>query len=140
MATRNTVQQRIIAEQLELLGDHPTAERVYLAVSRQRPNISKATVYRTLNKMADAGEATRVHVGGGAERFDHRTDPHFHVVCTRCGKVADVDMESGYAETAFVSSGCQTASAASGFVITGHTLLFDGICPACQSTEEKGVQ
>ena len=127
MASRNTVQQRIIAEQLRLLGSHPTADEVYQAVAKQRPSISKATVYRTLNKMVEAGEAVRVVVGTGAERFDHRADPHCHVSCVRCGKVEDVCMGS------FVDGVDHAAAAsASGYRILGHDLVFEGVCPACQ--------
>ena len=70
MASRNTVQQRIIAEQLQQLGSHPTADDVYRAVRQQLPSVSKATVYRTLNKLVAVGEATCVVAGTGAERFD----------------------------------------------------------------------
>ncbi len=133
MGIRHTVQQSIIAEQLRMLGNHPTADDVYLAVSERRPNISKATVYRTLHKMVDAGEAIAVHAGGGAERFDYRTDPHSHVVCAVCGQVEDVDVDAA-------SDGDSQArvSAFTGYRITGQTLLYDGVCPACQQVEEKG--
>lgn len=127
MASRNTVQQRIIAEQLEQLGNHPTVDEVYRAVRQQLPSVSKATVYRTLNKLVDAGDATCVVVGSGAERFDCRTDEHSHVVCIKCGKVEDV------CDDAFDDGVDHGAAAkACGYKIFGHDLVFEGICPACQ--------
>jgi len=127
MASRNTVQQRIIAEQLRLLGNHPTADEVYQAVAKQRPSISKATVYRTLNKMVEVGDAVRVVVDTGAERFDYRSDPHCHVSCVRCGKVEDVCAD------AFCDGvDHELAAKASGYQILGHDLVFEGVCPACQ--------
>ena len=133
MRTRNTVQQRIIAEQLALLGNHPTVDEVYRAVSCERPTVSKATVYRALNKMADAGEVTRVNAGAGPERFDHRTDAHCHVRCVACGRVDDVSAG------AFHDGVDQGAAAnASGYEILGHELVFEGICPACQRGRERG--
>jgi len=127
MASRSTVQQRAIARQLEELGNHPTADEVYQAVVKQRPSIGRATVYRTLNKMVDSGEAVRVVVGAGAERFDHRSDPHSHIRCVKCGKVQDVSAD---AFPDGVDHGA--AAAASGYEILGHALVFEGICPACQ--------
>lgn len=127
MASRNTVQQQIIADQLRQLGSHPTVDEVYRSVVSVRPSISKATVYRTLNKMVDMGAAVRVIAGSGAERFDHRTDPHCHVMCVKCGKVEDVS------DGAFVD-GVDHAAAAevSGYEVIGHELVFEGVCPACQ--------
>lgn len=127
MASRNTVQQRIIADQLGQLNNHPTADEVYRAVKLRLPSISKATVYRTLNKMVDAGSAMRVVAGSGAERFDHRFEPHSHVHCVVCGAVDDV------CEGAFPDGvDHEAAAAASGYEILGHGLVFEGVCPACQ--------
>lgn len=130
MTSRNTVQQRIIAEQLKLLGNHPTADEVYRAVAQQRPSASKATVYRTLKKMVEAGKAVRVVVGTGAERFDHRADPHYHVSCVVCGKVEDVcaDVLPGGVDL-------ESAAAASGYEILDHDVVFAGVCPACRQAQ-----
>ena len=127
MASRNTVQHRVIAEQLRQLGDHPTADEVYQAVKQQLPSISKATVYRTLNKLVDSGEATCVVAGSGADRFDHRTDAHSHVTCTVCGKVEDVCM-GAFAD----GVNHEMAAVACGYKILDHDLVFKGICPECQ--------
>lgn len=132
MQTRNTVQQRIVSDQLRQLGNHPTVDEVYRAVHVQRPSISKATVYRILNKMAHTGDALCVLVAGDAERFDHRTDPHYHVVCTVCGRVDDIEVPPSLGDL-----DSEAALGASGYVITGHSLFFDGVCPSCQKAQEK---
>ena len=90
MASRNTVQRTIIAEELRRLANHPTADDVYDAVHAEHPSIGKATVYRTLGKLADEGEIGRVRINNGADRFDHRSFEHYHVRCTCCGRVDDV--------------------------------------------------
>lgn len=132
MQTRSTVQQRIVSDQLHRLDNHPTVDEVYRAVHAQRPSISKATVYRILNKMAYAGDARCVLVAGGAERFDHRTDPHYHVVCTVCGRVDDIEIPPSLGDL-----DSEAALDASGYIITGHSLLFSGVCPSCQKAQEK---
>lgn len=128
MASRNTVQRTIIAEELRRLANHPTADDVYDAVHAEHPTIGKATVYRTLGKLADEGEIGRVRINNGADRFDHRTFEHYHVRCTCCGRVGDVMISP-------LTSINEQAAQVSGYVITGHTLQFDGICPACQKAE-----
>ena len=134
MPTRNTVQKRVISEQLRALGDHPTVDEVYGAVLKQRPSISKATVYRVLNGMAETGDALRVPVAGGAERFDHRVDPHFHVICKVCGHVEDVE------ETVLGDIDWDAVQGASGYTFTGHDLQFCGICPACAAKDDAQGQ
>ena len=128
MARRNTVQQKVIAEQLSKLhGEHPSAEDVYSALSADYPSISKATVYRTLNRMADDGSALKVSVADGADRFDDTLCAHYHVVCTECGRVDDVVVTEELASLDFAA-----AASASGYEITGYDLLFKGICEVCR--------
>lgn len=126
MATRHTVQRDIIKAELCQLANHPTADQVYDAVHADHPNISKATVYRTLGKLADEGEITRVKINNGADHFDHQTFKHYHVRCTVCGRVDDVMIPVR-------KSLDNEASQASGYDVTGCTLQFDGVCPACQA-------
>jgi len=136
MATRKTVQKRVISEQLHALGNHPTVDEVYGAVKEMRPSISKATVYRVLNGLAETGDALRVPVAGGAERFDHRVDPHFHVICEACGRVEDIE------EAVLGGIDWDAVQAASGYTVTGHELQFRGICPACARdvARERGLE
>lgn len=126
MASRQTVQRTIIEDEVRTLANHPTADQVYEAVHAQHPSISKATVYRTLNRLSDEGELLKVKINNGADHFDHQTFPHYHIRCTKCGRVDDVMVPVlGTIE--------KEAEAGSGYVITGHSLQFDGICPACQA-------
>lgn len=126
MASRQTVQRTIIEDEVRTLANHPTADQVYEAVHLQHPSISKATVYRTLNRLSDEGELLKVKINNGADHFDHQTFPHYHIRCTKCGRVDDVMVPVlGTIE--------KEAAAGSGYVITGHSLQFDGVCPACQA-------
>ena len=58
------------------------------------PRISLGTVYRNLNLLADIGEITKITTPDGGDRFDAVTNPHYHVICTSCGRVIDLEMES----------------------------------------------
>ena len=129
MSARQTIQRQIIEDELCALANHPTADEVYASVHEKHPTISKATVYRTLGKLADEGEVLRVKINNGADHFDHQTFAHYHVHCLRCGKVDDVMVSQ-------LSGIEQSAAAVSDYVICGCTLQFDGICPACQGAGE----
>lgn len=128
MPARNTVQRQVIEGALRRLADHPTADDVYEAVHAGHPSIGRATVYRTLGRLADEGAIGRVRINNGADRFDHQAFAHYHVRCTCCGRVDDVmvPMLVGVDEA---------AAEATGYRITGHSLQFDGVCPACQACE-----
>ena len=129
MAARQTIQRELIKQELCSMANHPTADEVYASVHEKHPSISKATVYRVLGKLADEGEVLRVKINNGADHFDHQTFAHYHVHCTGCGKVDDVMIP--------VPDGVeQTAAKASDYLITGYTLQFDGLCPACQRARE----
>lgn len=126
MTERNTVQKALVYETLCKMADHPTADRVYQEVQKTYPNISRATVYRILNRMAEKGEILKVSTTAGADHFDHTTCPHYHVRCTGCGKVCDVALP-------YMTDLEKRISDASGFVITGYTIQFDGLCPDCSN-------
>lgn len=129
MSARQTIQRQIIQDELCALANHPTADEVYASVHEKHPTISKATVYRTLGKLADEGEVLRVKINNGADHFDHQTFAHYHVHCLSCGKVDDVTLPQ-------LSGLEQSAAAGSDYVICGYSLQFDGVCPACQGGGE----
>ena len=128
MASRNTVQRAIIEDELRRLANHPTADEVYEAVHVEHPSIGRATVYRTLGKLSDEGRIGRVRINNGADRFDHQAFAHYHVRCTVCGRVDDVMIP-------LVEGIDERAERATGYRVCGHTLQFDGVCPACQRSE-----
>lgn len=129
MASRQTIQRELIKQELCSMANHPTADEVYASIHEKHSTISKATVFRTLGRLADDGEALRVRINNGADHFDHQTFAHYHVHCTECGKVDDVLMP-------VADDVEKRASEVSDYLITGYTLQFDGICPACQRARE----
>lgn len=100
--------------------EHPSAQMVYDALRPELPRLSLGTVYRNLHQMAQEGRL--VELDGPVTRFDAVLQPHTHVRCTCCGRVADADLPYDPALD-------QTAMG--GWTVTGHSLIFQGICPAC---------
>ena len=130
MKTRNTLQKNIILEQARRLH-HPTAEEVYEAVFRAYPSISRATVYRNLKRLSEEGAISHVRLPDGADRFDSMTQKHYHIRCTECGRVFDVDMP--------YFSGLEDKIADKhGFDVNGHDITFVGLCPDCKIKKKRG--
>ncbi len=126
MKRRQTIQKHLVLEAVTTLC-HASADEVYFVVAKKFPSISKGTVYRNLNDLVQNGQIVRIQVPDGADYFDKTTTPHYHVRCRHCGKVDDVMLP--------YQVYLNKAPAAHGFQIQGHTLIFDGVCAACQSTK-----
>jgi len=123
---RNTIQAALVLEAVNKLQSHATADEVYQEIVREHPHISRGTVYRNLNRLAQAGEIRKIELSGGADRFDHLCHDHCHVRCEKCGRVFDVDME-------FVYGLEKNIRDPHGFQFTGYDIIFKGICPACRT-------
>lgn len=124
-AFRLTPQRAAVLDTVRRAQDHPTARGVYQRVRRRVPGIGFATVYRALNLLADHGQVLELQLGDEAvARYDGNVARHDHVVCSRCGAVADVSVE--LPEHATVE-----ATAASGFAVDSYELRFSGRCPSC---------
>jgi Fe2+ or Zn2+ uptake regulation protein len=71
------------------MTNHPTADEVYEKVQVLCPIISKGTVYRDLNRLADNGEILRIAVANAPDRYDLTRGRHTHCRCEVCGRVFD---------------------------------------------------
>lgn len=126
MNLKHSRQRDSILEFLASRKDHPTADTVYMNVRRSFPNISLGTVYRNLTLLADIGEISRIRLGDGVDHFDYNTSPHYHFICSECGKVFDLDMKVTETLT-------QTAQENFEGKIEGHVTYFYGRCNNCNS-------
>lgn len=125
MATlKHSRQREMIKDFLMTRKDHPTADVVYMNVRQQNPNISLGTVYRNLTLLADIGEIRRLRVGDGVDHFDADTSPHYHFVCSECGCVSDLEMDS-------IEEITEIAGANFDGYIAGHITYFYGTCGKC---------
>ena len=118
-----TVQRRRLLERFLGCTDHPAADTLHADVARQVPGLSRATVYRTLETLVELGLAVRIAHPGWEQRYDPRTDLHHHLVCDRCGLVSDHE--------ASALDGLPLPPARSGFVASGYSVQFRGLCAGC---------
>lgn len=88
--------QRLTHQRLEILReisaakDHPSAETIFARVRARVPPLSLDTVYRSLAAFERLGLVDRVPADTGQARYDPDTEFHHHIVCERCGQVADL--------------------------------------------------
>lgn len=128
MEKRNTIQRQLTLDAVKELNIHATAEQVYNYVLQKHPSISRATVHRNLNHLAESGELLNIGIFYGSAHYDHNCHKHYHFACEECRRV--FDMPACYPEIFDEIAGMD------GFEIKGHNLSFYGLCLECR--EEKG--
>lgn len=128
---RVTPQRLVIAAAVRDLGHHATAEEIYTEVGARLPGVSLPTVYATLELLEDMGLVRRVATESGTAVYDPRTDQHHHLVCRRCGAIADVD---GAVDHAALLSAARGA----GFAPDEAQVVIRGLCAACRAGAAAG--
>src|SRR5262249_45568343 len=88
-----TKQREVVLQVIRDARGHLTANEVFAASKEILPSISFATVYNSLRYLKDAGHIAEIQFGNGASRFDKCTHRHDHAICTRCGKLVDIEMD-----------------------------------------------
>jgi Fur family peroxide stress response transcriptional regulator len=125
-----THQRRAVLEALLLRSDHPTADQIFEEVRKQAPRISRRTVYRVLDTLAELELIRRVHHPGASARFDAKTHRHHHVMCLRCGKIRD--LENSDLDSIPLPKGKPL-----GFKVCDFSVQLMGVCPECRADESK---
>lgn len=88
-----TSQRMSIAEILLTKPQHLSAEQVLAKAREYGANVSKATVYNTLNLFADKGLLREVVIEGGKIFFDSNATEHHHFFNEETGELVDFDLE-----------------------------------------------
>ena len=133
---RHTIQRDIVHQAILSMPGHVTADMVYEKIHAAHPSIARATVYRNLGMLEAEGMIMRIDVPGGADCFEVRVREHYHIRCTRCGKLFDAKLR--YMPNLFELE----QAADSEFEICACNLMFVGYCPDCRAcrAEEEDEQ
>ena len=128
---RITPQRRAVIGILIESDDHPSVDLIYERVRERFPMTSLATVYKTISLLRQVGEIHEIGFSNDTSRYDAgRTNPHAHVVCTRCGKVRDLNIQmTGDIMLAEIAS-------TTGYEIEWERHDFFGICPDCRNSSQ----
>jgi Fur family transcriptional regulator, peroxide stress response regulator len=123
---RLTPQRLAICRYLADSEDHPTAQMIYDDLRPQFSTISLATVYNTLEALANLGVVNVLgEAGDGAVHYDGDTDPHINLACLSCHRVIDLPSQH-------VSQLEKEVVEKSGYQIMGARVLYYGYCTECQ--------
>ena len=74
--------------------DHPSADQVFAAVRASQTDVSRATVYNTLNLFVQKGLLRQLLIAEGRVVFDPKLEPHHHFVDDDTGSITDVPWDA----------------------------------------------
>ena len=72
---------------------HPTAEEVYQDLKSKGGASSRSTVYRNLGLLEEDETIKKIAISNKPDRYDYIRKPHNHVICSKCGKIADFEYD-----------------------------------------------
>ena len=120
-----TPQRLAISKILAKSEGHPCVEDIHVQIIKDFPTMSLATVYKNISLLKSLGEVLELGLPDGSNRYDgNKPYPHPHVICTKCKKILDLDLESLDDMQKEVEKTTQVT-------ILHHRLDFFGVCSSC---------
>ena len=119
-----TKQREVVLKVIRDEPEHLTANEVFDKAKQLLPGISFATVYNSLRYLKEAGHIAEISFGNGASRFDSMTSRHDHAICTKCGKLVDMELD-------LPAELVSLAAEYSRFKPESLELTLRGLCPDC---------
>jgi Fur family ferric uptake transcriptional regulator len=123
---RPTRQRRAVAEVMTTFTDFRSAREIHDLLARSGSRVGLATVYRTLQLMADRGEVDVLRTEDGEAIYRACSDSHHHhLVCRSCGATVEVEGPAVERWTSAIAGD-------HGFTDVSHSLEIFGTCPRCR--------
>jgi Fur family ferric uptake transcriptional regulator len=122
---RLTPQRLAILEVLRTTPGHLTPTDIYQRVVQDVPGLTEATVYRTLNFLAEQGLVLVAHIGRGQLVYEIAEHDHHHLICRQCGDMREIDHVE-------LKTLYEQFLAETGYQINTIHATFFGLCPDCQ--------
>ncbi|MBX5449917.1 Fur family transcriptional regulator [Thermogemmatispora sp.] len=125
---RRTAPLRLVEErliELAIAGADFTVDDLWQSLRQKEPRLGRATVYRSVEILVNAGLLDRVDFADGTHHYRICGERHHHhLTCTQCHRVVEVDICLPAEQ--FKAIGQQT-----GFAIEGHSITLFGRCARC---------
>ena len=130
---RITQQRRVLVDHVFERHDHFDADEL-IASLHQKPegkDVSRPTVYRTLNELTEAGLLRKMKLRGRAVyEHDYRYPPHDHPYCQVCEKLIEFHSDE-------LAELRDAVAREHNFRVTSHRFTVFGICRECSRTRHR---
>jgi Fe2+ or Zn2+ uptake regulation protein len=124
---RLTAPRLALADLIAGHDGHFTASDLAAIARARHLGVSRATLFRALDLLVELGVVERLDLPSGEHAYVACARAHHHhVVCSRCGRTAEV-------ADAGLNDAVAEIERQSGFRIDTHRLELFGLCPHCQA-------
>ncbi|MEL4504454.1 transcriptional repressor [Luteococcus sp. H138] len=122
---RTTRQRLAIRALLTDIDGFRSAQQLHEELRAAGDSVGLATVYRTLQAMADSGEVDAIRTDDGEMVYRQCSDGHHHhLVCRECGRTVEISAK-------VVEQWAAEVAAEHGFRDAGHEIELFGLCSVC---------
>lgn len=122
-----TAQRQRVFERAFATHEHFSADTLYEWLREEEgPDVSRATVYRTLDLLERGGFVESLDTGQGGLVYEHVLGHrhHDHMVCEECGRIEEFHEER-------IEELQEEAARKHGFLVTNHVHRLSGLCRGC---------
>ncbi|WP_278234796.1 Fur family transcriptional regulator [Isoptericola sp. AK164] len=129
---RMTKQRAAVAEVLDASDEFRSAQQLHELLRDRGDTVGLATVYRTLQALADGGDVDVLRTDDGEALYRRcaRAEHHHHLVCRSCGRAVEIDGPT-------VEAWAAEVGASQGFSDIEHTIELWGTCAQCRANVTK---
>ncbi|GHV13775.1 transcriptional repressor [Fibrobacterales bacterium] len=122
----NTNQRGVILREALSTYGHFSAEDLTLQMLKKGLKASRATVYRTLSSMQEAGILDEVDLGHGHIHYESPKTKihHEHITCEKCGSVCEIQIQN-------LESVVSDAAKKAKFTSVKYVIRISGVCEKC---------
>jgi Fur family ferric uptake transcriptional regulator len=122
-----TWERKTILEGIIKRRDHFTSDELILHFERNGVDrISRATVYRSLKLLEEAGIVNSFHLNDVFKVFEVISSEHDHMICYKCGKIIEFFDHR-------IEKILNEISKKKGFKAISHSINISGLCEECQN-------
>jgi Fur family transcriptional regulator, ferric uptake regulator len=131
---RLTEPRRAVAQLIADQPGHFTSADLVREARVRRLGIGRATIFRTIEVLTEVGAIERIDLPNGEHAYvGCELTHHHHVVCSRCGRTAEI-------ADAGLRTVVREVSRRTGFRVDEHRLELFGLCPVCQAAEPTPIR
>ncbi len=130
--------EQVLKVFLEVDADHLGAEEVYKYLLQKRINISKATVFRTLDLLAELGFLRKLNFENEIFRYEltEKDKGQNQFICSDCGSI--IELKGVISPSKYIKEYTEYLSS-KGYEISNTDFKIHGVCPSCAKKIKKAT-